>query len=240
MASSQVALAGCLTATSAASCSSSAAIAPLPFKDLIFGVSGRQKNRFQKKTKINATCQTDPSLGRRSAVTSVAVTAVASLFASLTTTVQKSDAAGLPPKDETDIKICGAECEKTLEDIPSVTTPSGLVYKDIRVGGGPSPPIGFQVAANYVAMVPSGKIFDSSLERGLPYIFRVGSGQVIPGLDEGILSMKVGGIRRLFIPGPLAFPKGLAAAAGRPRVPPGTPVVFDVNLVYVPGLEDEE
>ncbi|GER34148.1 peptidyl-prolyl cis-trans isomerase [Striga asiatica] len=127
-----------------------------------------------------------------------------------------------------------------LEAVPMVTTESGLQYKDINVGNGPSPPVGFQVAANYVAMVPSGQIFDSSLEKGQLYIFRVGSGQVIKGLDEGILSMKVGGKRRLYIPGPLAFPKGLASAPGRPRVAANSPVVFDVSLEYIPGLEDDE
>ncbi|XP_006660344.1 peptidyl-prolyl cis-trans isomerase FKBP16-3, chloroplastic [Oryza brachyantha] len=146
-------------------------------------------------------------------------------------------AAGLPPEEKP--KLCDADCENELGNVPMVTTESGLQYKDIRVGEGPSPPIGFQVAANYVAMVPNGQIFDSSLEKGQPYIFRVGSGQVIQGLDEGILSMKVGGLRRLYIPGPLAFPKGLTSAPGRPRVPPSSPVVFDVNLLYIPGLDDE-
>ncbi|WVZ91869.1 hypothetical protein U9M48_037984 [Paspalum notatum var. saurae] len=146
-------------------------------------------------------------------------------------------AAGLPPEEKP--KLCDAACESELENVPMVTTESGLQYKDIKVGEGPSPPIGFQVAANYVAMVPNGQIFDSSLEKGQPYIFRVGSGQVIKGLDEGILSMKVGGLRRLYIPGPLAFPKGLTSAPGRPRVPPSSPVVFDVNLLYIPGLDDE-
>ncbi|CAL4923147.1 unnamed protein product [Urochloa decumbens] len=97
------------------------------------------------------------------------------------------------------------------------------------------------IQLKYVAHVITkfSKIFDSSLEKGQPYIFRVGSGQVIQGLDEGILSMKVGGLRRLYIPGPLAFPKGLTSASGRPRVPPSSPVVFDVNLLYIPGLDDE-
>ncbi|RVW88514.1 Peptidyl-prolyl cis-trans isomerase FKBP16-3, chloroplastic [Vitis vinifera] len=144
--------------------------------------------------------------------------------------------------------------------VPMVTTESGLQYKDIKVGEGPSPPIGFQfkelstspsttgfaieflnpVAANYVAMVPSGQIFDSSLEKGQLYIFRVGSGQVIKGLDEGILTMKTGGKRRIYIPGPLAFPKGLTSAPGRPRVAANSPVVFDVSLEYIPGLEIDE
>ncbi|XP_057490913.1 peptidyl-prolyl cis-trans isomerase FKBP16-3, chloroplastic [Actinidia eriantha] len=146
--------------------------------------------------------------------------------------------AGLPPEDKP--KLCNDACEKELENVPMVTTESGLQYKDIKVGVGPSPPIGFQVAANYVAMVPSGQIFDSSLEKGQLYIFRVGSGQVIKGLDEGILSMKIGGKRRLYIPGPLAFPKGLTSAPGRPRVAPNSPVIFDVSLEYIPGLEVEE
>ncbi|CAJ1933373.1 unnamed protein product [Sphenostylis stenocarpa] len=146
--------------------------------------------------------------------------------------------AGLPPEEKP--KLCDDTCEKELENVPMVTTGSGLQYKDIKVGQGPSPPIGFQVAANYIAMVPSGQIFDSSLEKGQPYIFRVGSGQVIQGLDEGILSMKVGGKRRLYIPGPLAFPKGLSSAPGRPRVAPSSPVVFDVSLEYIPGLEVDE
>ncbi|XWS22175.1 hypothetical protein CRYUN_Cryun29cG0012200 [Craigia yunnanensis] len=145
---------------------------------------------------------------------------------------------GLPPEEKP--KLCNDACEKELENAPMVTTESGLQYKDIKVGGGPSPPVGFQVAANYVAMIPSGQIFDSSLEKGQLYIFRVGSGQVIKGLEEGILSMKVGGKRRLYIPGQLAFPKGLTSAPGRPRVAPSSPVVFDVSLEYIPGLEDEE
>ncbi|XP_057958001.1 peptidyl-prolyl cis-trans isomerase FKBP16-3, chloroplastic isoform X2 [Malania oleifera] len=149
-----------------------------------------------------------------------------------------ANGAGLPPEQKP--RLCDDPCEKELENVSMVTTESGLQYKDIQVGGGPSPPIGFQVAANYVAMVPSGQIFDSSLEKGQPYIFRVGSGQVIKGLDEGILSMKVGGKRRLYIPGPLAFPKGLTSAPGRPRVAPNSPVIFDVSLEYVPGLESDE
>ncbi|CBI24638.3 hypothetical protein VitviT2T_007550 [Vitis vinifera] len=147
-------------------------------------------------------------------------------------------AAGLPPEDKP--RLCDDACEKELENVPMVTTESGLQYKDIKVGEGPSPPIGFQVAANYVAMVPSGQIFDSSLEKGQLYIFRVGSGQVIKGLDEGILTMKTGGKRRIYIPGPLAFPKGLTSAPGRPRVAANSPVVFDVSLEYIPGLEIDE
>ncbi|CAH1436136.1 unnamed protein product [Lactuca virosa] len=147
-------------------------------------------------------------------------------------------AAGLPPQEIP--RLCDETCEKELENVPMITTESGLQYKDIKVGSGPTPPVGYQVAANYVAMVPSGQVFDSSLEKRQVYIFRVGSGQVVKGLDEGILSMKVGGKRRLYVPGSLAFPKGLTSAPGRPRVAANSPVIFDVSLEYIPGLDDEE
>ncbi|CAA7396654.1 unnamed protein product [Spirodela intermedia] len=170
-------------------------------------------------------------MGRRSLIG-------ASVLSSLSLSISDARGAGLPPEEKP--KLCNDECEKELENVPIITTESGLQYKDIKVGQGPNPPVGFQVVANYVAMVPSGQIFDSSLEKGLPYTFRVGSGQVIKGLDEGILSMKVGGRRRLYIPGSLAFPKGLTSAPGRPRVNANSPVVFDVSLEYIPGLEYEE
>lgn len=155
-------------------------------------------------------------------------------------TVGEGAMAALPAVNEDEIKLCTADCEASLDSIPTVTTESGLQYKDIVVGKGPSPPIGFQVAANYVAMLPNGRVFDSSLEKKVTYIFRVGSGQVVKGLDEGILSMRVGGLRRIYVPGELAFPKGLPSAAGRPRVAPASPVVFDVSLLYIPGFDDDE
>lgn len=136
--------------------------------------------------------------------------------------------------------LCDDACMEALEAKEMVTLPSGLQYRDVVLGKGPSPPTGYQVVVHYVAMTPKYRIFDNSLERGAPYDIRVGAGQVVPGLDEGLSSMKVGGIRRLYIPGPLSFPKGLKAAAGRPSVPPATPVVFDVQLLYIPGLEDDD
>ena len=69
---------------------------------------------------------------------------------------------------------------------------------------------------------------------------RYGVGQVIPGLDVGLKTMRSGGVRRMYIPGEQAFPKGVAAAAGRPKVPPSTPVIFDVALLYIPGFDDPD
>lgn len=64
---------------------------------------------------------------------------------------------------------------------------------------------------------------------------RVGTGQVVPGLDEALTTMRSGGMRRVYIPGELAFPKPLKAAAGRPSVPANSPLIFDVQLLYIPG-----
>ncbi|PNH12723.1 Peptidyl-prolyl cis-trans isomerase FKBP16-3, chloroplastic [Tetrabaena socialis] len=136
--------------------------------------------------------------------------------------------------------LCNAECTAKLESTEAVSLPSGLKFKDIITGTGPSPPVGFQVVANYVAMTPTLRVFESSLDKGKPYDIRVGAGQIMRGLDEGLLTMKPGGLRRLYIPGDLAFPKGLKAAPGRPAVPPASPVVFDVQLLYIPGLEADE
>lgn len=178
-------------------------------------------------------CVVEPAVQRREVLQLVAALAASSLASS----ARPALAAGLPFED---VKgLCDPECTKTLDGKELVTLPSGLQYRDVLVGNGPMPPVGFQVVVNVVAMTPNGRIFDSSVEKGKPYDMRVGAGQVIPGLDEGLLTMQPGGLRRLYIPGTLAFPKGLKAAAGRPSVPPASPVVFDVQLLYIPGLDEE-
>ena len=168
-----------------------------------------------------------------------AVGASLALSLALSPTSAALAANGLP--DEEAKVLCDAECVKSLDSIEMVTTPSGLQYKDIIVGDGEMPPIGFQVVADYVAMNEKGLIFDNSVEKGKPNDIRLTgdpeSATVIVGLDEGLLSMRSGGLRRLYIPGDLAFPKGLASAPGRPKIPPNSPVMFDVKLLYIPGLD---
>ena len=168
-----------------------------------------------------------------------AVGASLALSLALSPTSAALAANGLP--DEELKVLCDAECVKSLDSIEMVTTPSGLQYKDIIVGDGEMPPIGFQVVADYVAMNEKGLIFDNSVEKGKPNDIRLTgdpeSATVIVGLDEGLLSMRSGGLRRLYIPGDLAFPKGLASAPGRPKIPPNSPVMFDVKLLYIPGLD---
>lgn len=90
-------------------------------------------------------------------------------------------------------------------------------------GDGAQPVPGFQVVVDYIAKNEKGLIFDNSLEKGKPNDVRVTgdptSSLVIPGLDEGILSMKSGGLRRLYIPGELAFPKVRGYSIGNDNIP---------------------
>jgi peptidylprolyl isomerase len=110
-----------------------------------------------------------------------------------------------------------------------LTTTSGLKYHDFVVGDGPSPQSGQQVTVHYTGWLLDGGKFDSSLDRGQPFVFTIGAGQVIPGWDEGVMSMKVGGKRQLVIPPDLGY--GEAGAGG--VIPPNATLVFEVELLGV-------
>jgi len=110
-----------------------------------------------------------------------------------------------------------------------MTTGSGLQYVVLKNGDGVQPVKGQQVSAHYTGMLMNGKKFDSSYDRNEPIVFHVGVGEMIPGFDEGVSTMKVGEKRRLFIPSDLAY-----GEAGIPGViPPNATLVFDVELVTV-------
>jgi peptidylprolyl isomerase len=109
------------------------------------------------------------------------------------------------------------------------TTPSGLKYTDDVVGSGPSPEKGKKVTVHYTGTLTDGKKFDSSVDRGQPFSFNIGVGQVIKGWDEGVMSMKVGGKRRLVIPPDLGY--GSRGAGG--AIPPNAELIFDVELLGV-------
>jgi peptidylprolyl isomerase len=107
------------------------------------------------------------------------------------------------------------------------TTPSGLKYRDMVVGTGSSPTSGQTVTVDYTGTLTDGKKFDSSRDRGQPFDFRIGVGQVIKGWDEGVSTMKVGGRRELVIPPELAY--GSRAVGG--VIPANSTLIFDVELL---------
>ena len=110
-----------------------------------------------------------------------------------------------------------------------VTTESGLKYVDEKEGDGKSPTKGKKVTVHYTGTLADGKKFDSSRDRGQPFQFVIGVGQVIKGWDEGVMTMKVGGQRKLTIPAALGY--GARGAGG--VIPPNADLQFDVELLGV-------
>ena len=108
-------------------------------------------------------------------------------------------------------------------------TASGLSYTDLVKGSGGAPVSGKSVTVHYTGWLEDGKKFDSSVDRGQPFVFRIGAGEVIPGWDEGVMSMRVGGKRKLFIPAQLGY--GAAGAPG--AIPPNANLIFEVELLDV-------
>lgn len=110
-----------------------------------------------------------------------------------------------------------------------ITTPSGLKYIDIKQGTGETPKTGEQVKVHYTGTLKDGTKFDSSVDRGEPFAFILGVGQVIRGWDEGVGTMKVGGKRKLIIPPQLGYG---AQGAGN-VIPPNAELHFVVELLEI-------
>jgi peptidylprolyl isomerase len=114
-----------------------------------------------------------------------------------------------------------------------VTMPGGLRIIEVKPGTGPVPQAGQTVTVNYTGWLfvdgKKGKKFDSSLDRGQPFSFTFGQGQVIKGWDEGLSTMHVGGKRTLIIPPDL----GYGASGAGDDIPPGATLIFDVDLLGV-------
>jgi len=115
----------------------------------------------------------------------------------------------------------GGKTVKTMEN--------GLKIEDLKVGSGTEAKAGNTVTVNYLGTLLSGVKFDSSYDRRQPFSFLLGGRQVIPGWDEGLLGMKVGGKRKLTIPPALAYgERGIPGA-----IPANSTLVFEVELLGV-------
>jgi peptidylprolyl isomerase len=118
---------------------------------------------------------------------------------------------------------------RTGSDAAEVRTASGLKYTDLTVGTGATPQRGQTVTVHYTGTLENGRKFDSSVDRGTPSDFRIGVGSVIKGWDEGLMTMKVGGKRRLVIPANLGY-----GSTGRPPdIPGNSTLIFDIELLGV-------
>jgi peptidylprolyl isomerase len=116
-----------------------------------------------------------------------------------------------------------------IDESDYTETASGLKYYDLKVGDGPTPLPTQQVQVHYTAWLEDGAKFDSSIDSGQAFPFVLGVGAVMPGWDEGVSTMKVGGIRILIIPPDLAY--GSEGAGG--VIPPDATLIFEVHLLDV-------
>jgi FKBP-type peptidyl-prolyl cis-trans isomerase FkpA len=104
-----------------------------------------------------------------------------------------------------------------------------LIIEDNVIGTGAEAKAGQTVSVHYTGMFPDGKKFDSSVDRGDPFVFNLGAGQVIQGWDVGVQGMKVGGKRKLTVPPHMGY--GARGAGG--VIPPNATLVFEVELLGV-------
>lgn len=113
--------------------------------------------------------------------------------------------------------------------VPDGAPPPRLVMKDIEKGTGPAAKAGDEVTVNYLGVdYETGRQFDASWDRGEPLVFSLGSGSVIPGWEQGLKGMKVGGRRQLIIPPDLAY-----GSEGTGGIAPNSTLVFVVDLLAV-------
>ena len=102
-------------------------------------------------------------------------------------------------------------------------------YVDLRVGSGAVAKAGDNVRVHYVGKLTDGTTFDSSRDRGQPFDFALGAGQVIAGWDEGVVGMRVGGLRKLTVPPAL----GYGAQGAGDKIPPNATLIFTIELLAI-------
>jgi FKBP-type peptidyl-prolyl cis-trans isomerase len=115
----------------------------------------------------------------------------------------------------------------SAQERPATMSVTELLIEDIRVGTGAEATAGQTVSVHYTGTLTDGKKFDSSHDRGQPFKFKLGGGQVIKGWDQGVAGMKIGGLRKLTIPPHLGY--GERGAGG--VIGPNATLVFEVELL---------
>jgi FKBP-type peptidyl-prolyl cis-trans isomerase len=140
-------------------------------------------------------------------------------------------ACGSEPESSPPILIEATATAPSLDLEAMTQLASGLRYLDLVVGDGAEAVSGQPVTVHYAGWLLDGEKFDASVDRGETFSFPLGAGRVIPGWDEGVAGMRVGGHRRLVIPPEL----GYGERGSPPVIPPNATLVFDVQLFGVGG-----
>lgn len=140
-----------------------------------------------------------------------------------------SELASTDGVEDTVATTTSSELPMDLSLAPGDALPTELVITDVVEGSGPEAAPGQMVTVHYVGALPDGTVFDASTNRGEPFTFQLGAGQVIRGWDEGVAGMKVGGKRRLVIPPDMAY--GNQAVGG--VIPANATLLFEVELLAV-------
>jgi len=125
--------------------------------------------------------------------------------------------------------IAGGIYWATSRNAPGGSGVTELLVEDLVVGEGTEATEGDRVTVHYTGWLEDGTKFDSSVDRGQPFSFTLGAGNVIDGWDEGLPGMRVGGKRRLTIPSD----KGYGPQGNPPRIPPNATLIFEVELLDV-------
>ncbi|MBX3044942.1 MAG: FKBP-type peptidyl-prolyl cis-trans isomerase [Candidatus Kapabacteria bacterium] len=127
------------------------------------------------------------------------------------------------------VASCSSSKDSAKKEETNMTkSTTGLQYFDIEEGTGISPVKGNTCVVHYHGTLLDGTVFDSSKERGQPFEFQIGEGRVIKGWDEGVMTMKIGGKRKLVIPPDLAYgPRQMGS------IPPNSTLVFEVELLDI-------
>lgn len=140
-----------------------------------------------------------------------------------TSTAQAADAVSAASTRVAAITLPGTPSPSQL-----IVTGTGLAYQDIVVGSGDPAATGSTVSVHYTGWLEDGTMFESSYDSGQPFSVTIGQGSVIPGWDEGLVGMQLGGIRKLIIPPDLAY-----GSTGQGSIPPDATLIFEVELVTV-------